>query len=338
MSNDSEITLIIPVFNAEKYIIRCLDSVKLQNYKNFEVILINDGSTDNSENIILDFMKSDNRFRYFTQSNAGPSSARNLGIKEAKGKYLAFIDADDWLRPDYLEKLVTPMQKPIIDLVCAGYYEVNRDYPKGLKLHDFQPEVFTKSIDKRSFQANLFNGVSGVLWGKLFRKEIFLVNNIEFHPNLRLSEDLLAVIEYSLYLNKVFIIPDAIYFYNRLNETGLSQGISIEKYHNLKCFFRELGRFREELDFLDLDLIKLRRKYSFIIQLLKDQSSSKREYYNTAQFLVENEKPFDPNMFPKKKIDNFILRSIYKGNYYRSWIIVRLFQTLKRVKAGWKFF
>lgn len=332
MSKNLEITIIIPVFNAEKYLVRCLESIICQTYKNFEVILINDGSTDKSERIILDFVKSYNRFRYFSQSNAGPSLARNLGIKEAKGKYLAFIDADDWLGPDYLEKLVIPMQKPLIDLVCAGYYEVNKDYPKGLQLHDFQPEFFTSSIDKKRFQVNLFNGLTGVLWGKLFKKEIFLVNNIEFHPNLRLSEDLLAVLEYSLYLNKVFIIPDSIYFYNRLNENGLSTGLNIEKYYSLKKFFQELEPFRKKLDFIDFEQKKNNRLNSFMIELLKANASSKQKYYTIADFLVRNEKSFHPHITQISKKNYLILKNIFNGNFYSSWIIMKTYLNLKAIK------
>lgn len=338
MNIQPKITVIIPVYNAERYIKRCLKSVTSQSYKNFEVILINDGSTDSSESIIKKYINADNRFRYFSQNNSGPSFARNLGIKKAKGDYLSFIDADDWVSPDYLEKLITPMLNNGTDLVCAGYYEVNPRFPKGLKLHDFREELFNKNINKKSFQSNLFNGVSGVLWGKLFKKEIFDCNNILLNPNLTLSEDLLAVLEYSRFIDKVFIIPDAIYYYNRLDESGLSRGLNLEKYLSLKVFFKEVERFREELSFLDLELIKDKRKYSFMIQLLKDQSRSKKEYYKIADFLVENESPLDPNIFQRKQLDKLILRDIFNGNYFRSWILLRVYKTVKQMKPCGKLF
>lgn len=326
------ISIVIPIYNAEEYLANCLESIVMQTYGNLEVILINDGSTDSSKSILQKYVNVDNRFRYFSQINAGPSVARNLGIKEAKGDYLSFIDADDWVSPDYLEKLITAMLNKDTDLVCAGYYEVNPRFPKGLKLHDFQQELFNTNITKQTYQSNLFNGVSGVLWGKLFKKEIFHYNNIQLHPKLKLSEDLLAVLEYSRFINKVFIIPDAIYYYNRMRESGLSGVLNIEKYHSLKVFFKELERYRKELSFLNLDVIKNKRKYSFMIQLLRDQSKSKKDFYKVADFLVENESPLDPNIFQFNKMNDFILKSIFNGNYFRSWILLRVYQTVKQMK------
>jgi len=330
------ISIIVPVYNAEKHLSKMLDSVLNQSYTQWEMILVNDGSTDNSTSIIHKYVNQDKRFRYISQSNAGPSIARNCGIEEAKGDYLAFIDADDWVSPEYLNKLMHPMLTKETDLVCAGYYEVNPQFPQDLKLHDFQQELFNKNINKQTYQSNIFNGVSGVLWAKLFKKEIFKENNIQLHPKLRLSEDLIAVLEYSRFIDKVFIIPDAIYYYNRLDESGLSGGLNIEKYQSLKVFFEEVERFRKELSFLDLDVIKNKRKYSFMIQLLRDQSQSKKEFYKVADFLVENESPLDPNIFQINKMNDFILKGIFNGNYYRSWIILRTYQLVKQIKHGGK--
>ncbi|MGM1055651.1 MAG: glycosyltransferase family 2 protein [Bacteroidota bacterium] len=333
MNKQPKITVVIPVYNAQRYIRRCLESIIIQSYENFEVILINDGSTDSSKSILQKYITVDHRFRYFSQINAGPSVARNLGIKEAKGDYLSFVDADDWVSPDYLEKLITPMLNKDVDLVCAGYYEVNPRFPQGLKLNDFQQALFNTNINKQTYQSNLFNGVSGVLWGKLFKNEIFKETNIQLHPKLRLSEDLIAVLEYSRFIDKIYIIPDSIYFYNRLDESGLSGGLNIEKYQSLKVFFIELERFRKELSFLDLDVVKNKRKYSFMIQLLRDQSQSKKEFYKVADFLVKNESPLDPNIFQINKLNDFILKGIFNGNFFRSWILLRAYQTVKQIKS-----
>ena len=112
------ISLIIPIFNAEKTLQRCLDSVRQQTYSNLEVILIDDGSTDGSRNICMSFAKRDSRLRYLYQPNAGVSAARNLGLDAATGTYVAFLDSDDWLSPDYLACLHTAMSD--CDLVIGG--------------------------------------------------------------------------------------------------------------------------------------------------------------------------------------------------------------------------
>lgn len=332
--NSPLISIIVPVFNAEKQLPRMLDSAIRQSYVNWEMILVNDGSSDNSESILRKYVHQDLRFRYFTQINSGPSIARNRGIQEAKGKYMTFIDADDWVRPDYLEKLIQPMLKTDTDLVCAGYFEVNPQFPDGLKLHDFPVENFNQIVEKREYQSNLFNGVSGVLWAKLFKKEIFIENNIQLPHNLRFSEDLIAVLDYSRFIKKAFIIPDAIYYYNRLNDDGLSGRLNTRKFQDLDLFFQEMDRFKQELNFLDLNAIKNKRKYSFMIQLLKDHSNSRKEFYEVADFLVKKESPFNSTLLQENKMNNFALKSIFKGNYFQSWVLLRTYQLLKKYKNG----
>ena len=95
------ISIIVPIYNVEKYLRQCLESISEQTYKNFECLLINDGSPDNSAEICREYVEKDARFRYFEKENGGLASARNLGIKYSKGKYISFIDSDDWVEPDY---------------------------------------------------------------------------------------------------------------------------------------------------------------------------------------------------------------------------------------------
>src|SRR5699024_5726799 len=198
-----------------------------------------------------------------------------------KGKYLSFIDADDWVNSIYLEKLIEPMltTTTTTDLICGGYYEVNSKFPKGLKLHDFKKEQFHENLPKQTYQSNLFNEVSGVLWAKLFKRAIFQENNIELHPELKFSEDLIAVLEYSTFIQNAYILPDSIYYYNRLNEDGLSGQLNIENYKDLKILISEIRKFKYELHFLDLNKIINKRKYDFMIKLLKDHIDSKKDFY-----------------------------------------------------------
>lgn len=332
--NALTISIIIPFYNAEHSIRECLDSLLKQTFADFEIILVNDGSQDATAEVLQKYLNKDQRLRYFYQENAGPSMARNKGIKEASGQYLAFIDADDWVTPEYLEKLIEPMLATETDLVCGGYYEVNPKFPQGLQLHDFSEKRFHQNINKEEYLANLFQGVSGVLWAKLFKKEIFLNNNIQLHPELRFSEDLIAMLQYSRYITNAYILPDSIYFYNRLNYGGLSGRLNIEKYRNLKILFTELDKFKVELHFLDLMVIKNKRKYSFMIQLLLDHATSKKQFYSIAHFLVQNESPLDPNLFQQNKLNDFILKGIFNGNYFQSWMVVRIYQLLIRIKNG----
>ena len=111
--NDEDflISIVIPIYNAEKYLEECLNSIKNQTYKNFEVIMVNDGSKDESETICKRFLEYDARFRYFTKENGGVSSARNLGLDNVKGDFITFIDSDDWIAENHLELLINSIKK-----------------------------------------------------------------------------------------------------------------------------------------------------------------------------------------------------------------------------------
>lgn len=114
--NDEDylISIVIPIYNAEKYLEECLSSIKNQTYKNFEVIMVNDGSKDDSETICKRFSEYDARFRYFIKANGGVSSARNLGLDNVKEDFITFIDADDWIAEKHLELLITTVKKTIL--------------------------------------------------------------------------------------------------------------------------------------------------------------------------------------------------------------------------------
>ena len=120
-SEKIDISLIVPVYNVEKYLKRALTSVENQTFKNFEVIIVNDGSTDGSLEIISEFVDRNKNFTLINQENKGLGEARNVGIRHAKGRYVAFLDSDDFLEPEYLEKLYLSAIKTCADIVCCNF-------------------------------------------------------------------------------------------------------------------------------------------------------------------------------------------------------------------------
>lgn len=333
MSEHSQfISIITPVYNAEKYLARTLESIISQSYSNWELILVNDGSTDDSSAIIARYAHNDLRIKVINQENAGPSVARNTGILKAEGTYLNFIDADDWVTTDYLEKLMYAM-KDHIDLVCAGYFEINSNYPEGLQLHDFNQNQQNKIISKKEFQTNLFNGVTGVLWGKLFKKDIFDKKKIQLNSNLKLSEDLLAVLEYSKYIKNVYIIPDAIYYYNRAN-SGLSGKLKISNYFDIKTLIKELEKYTQELNFIDIKALANKRKYNFMVKLLNDSADSKSEFYEVADFLVKNEDHFYKDFLQDHLFNDKLLQFVFAGKYLQAWVIIKIYKFGRKIKNG----
>ena len=135
------ISIIVPIYNVENYLRQCLDSIVSQTYQNFECLLINDGSSDNSADICREYIEKDSRFRYFEKENVGVSSARNLGIERSKGQYITFIDSDDWVDSEYLEVLYRALIEEKADIAISTYKQFNMDdncyyvysYQRGMK-------------------------------------------------------------------------------------------------------------------------------------------------------------------------------------------------------------
>lgn len=228
----TKFSLIIPVYNVESYLHHCLNSIRSQTYKNFEVILINDGSTDNSELICKEFIKSDYRFKLINKNNEGVSIARNIGIQQARGEWLAFIDSDDWLEKDYLSTLLE--EDKIADLTFWG---VNCHYPDNSQTsfipHDFssykQKEIIQELYSLKTNSQNF--EYFGYTWNKLFRTDIIKRHNINFIPYLTLREDEVFTLTYIKYIKSLRIKNRSLYNY-RITQQGLtSSKRNVQEYY-----------------------------------------------------------------------------------------------------------
>ncbi|MEY8390595.1 glycosyltransferase [Lachnospiraceae bacterium 45-W7] len=175
-----EISVIIPVYNSEKFIVKCLDSLEKQSMKDMEVILINDGSTDRTEELILQYQREHRLcIRLFTRENAGQAAARNFGMLQASGTYIAFMDSDDYVEADYLQRLYQTAQQYQSEVVTCGYRSVK---PDGTVL---------QTISVSSFGAVADYGRPGtfVVWGKLFLRDFLIRNQFRFPEGGMIYED-----------------------------------------------------------------------------------------------------------------------------------------------------
>lgn len=219
------ISIIVPVYNGEKYIENCLLSIKKQTMTEFECICIDDGSVDESKKIIKNFIKNDNRFYYFYQKNSGPSSARNNGIEKASGKYILFVDCDDTISPYYLEKLFLAIEQNKTDICCCGYtcIEEKQNYT-----HNDYPVM--KNPKREDFIKMLFRGTGGTVCSKLFQLEIIRKNNIQFNENFSLCEDQLFALEFYCACKSYLSIECYDYYYNK-STFGISTDNKCEKWY-----------------------------------------------------------------------------------------------------------
>ena len=176
------ISVIVPVYNSEKYLYNCLQSIRNQQFTDFEVIIIDDGSTDNSLQICKDFAQQDNRFKIIHKKNEGVSIARNQGLKLAQGKWIAFIDSDDEISTDFL---TIPRHLEDCDVIQKSYYRVLSDGKKiGVKIKN------TKKMERsKDIQYYWINKRTNALWDKIISKKAIDTNY--FIPNVKISEDFL---------------------------------------------------------------------------------------------------------------------------------------------------
>lgn len=207
------ISIIIPIYNAEATLNKCLDSVLNQSYQNFEILLIDDGSTDGSGVICDKYALLDNRVKVFHKPNGGVSSARNKGLELASGQWIAFADADDWAYPNWLENFISAMTTNY-DMIVQGFIQntINQDRSCGdEQICGFDFSGNMEEAVKRLYQ----NGSLGFLWIKLFRKSVIEKFGICFHEELTFSEDYYFVMEYCAVIQKTISIKEIGYYYNK---------------------------------------------------------------------------------------------------------------------------
>ena len=204
-----KVSIIVPVYNAECYLRKCLDSIINQDFKDWELLLIDDGSTDTSLSICQKYSKFDNRIFVFHKDNGGVSSARNYCLKEAKGEWIAFVDADDWLEPNYLTDL---LQCEDSDMVIGGY----KNEQHNNKITDKRKTLEIKDID---FSEKETNKIFYFPWRRIYRKNIIYANNICFDEKMRLSEDTCFTIYYLAFCKRIGLSSECNYIY-RTNDSS----------------------------------------------------------------------------------------------------------------------
>ena len=207
------ISVIVPVYNVEKYLRQCLESIINQTYKNLEIILVDDGSTDNSGNICEEYAPKDNRIKVIHKTNSGLSSARNAGLDICTGEYIGFVDSDDWLEPDMYEILHDKMIEDQADIVNCGFYREYKEHRE--KFAVLEKCVYSGyDVIEQSYSSPY---VCYAVWFKLYRRQCF--DKVRF-PVGKNYEDLAIFFPTFEKARKVLVIPEALYHY-RQRSTGI---------------------------------------------------------------------------------------------------------------------
>lgn len=222
------VSIIIPIYNAETTLPRCVESVLGQEYTDFELILADDGSRDGSGALCDTFAQQDSRVRVLHKKNSGVSDTRNQAMSAARGRYLQFLDADDWITPNATKLLVRTAEEHQCDLVISDFYRVvdDRVSPKG-DIDEDGP------LTREEFAAHMMENPAdfyyGVLWNKLYRRDIIQEYQLRMDPEISWCEDFLFNLEYIRHAKRFFALQVPIYYYVKTKGSLASQGMNISK-------------------------------------------------------------------------------------------------------------
>lgn len=246
-----KVSIIVPIYNAQEKLRRCIESILKQDFTNFELLLLNDGSKDKSGEICDEYAAKDSRIYVLHKENSGVSDTRNQAIRLSRGEYIQFVDSDDWLTPDATGLLAGTMEKQGCDLVISDFYRVvgERLAHKG----DIQEDgLLTRKEFASYMMENPADYYYGVLWNKLYKKSIIERHRIRMDKEINWCEDFLFNMEYIRHAQNVYALHVPIYYYVKTKGSLVSQGSSIAKTIQMKrtvfkCyneFFRDV--FNEE--------------------------------------------------------------------------------------------
>ena len=228
------ISIIVPVYNTEKYLSQCLESLINQTYKDIEIICVNDGSTDSSRSILLEYSKKDYRIKIINKENGGLSSARNAGLKNAIGEYIGFVDSDDWCAPTMFEKLLQALTIEKVDIVFSNvslYDEINQKYKRYL-----DDSVFS------SCSENIFFNTPKMACNKIYRREIFEKNRIRFLMGA-IYEDEFFFLDVCKTKPAISSVNENLYFYRKSREGAITSKFYPLQY--TRCL-KEILRLQDE--------------------------------------------------------------------------------------------
>lgn len=312
-----EISIIIPVYNAEKYIDKCIESLINQKFKNLEIIIVNDGSTDKSLEICRKYERIDSRIIVINKDNGGVSSARNIGLEVASGEYIGFVDPDDWVEEDMYYNMYNTLKSTSADVVICNYYEENRRKTKEVRLSGTKSilkenDIIQYIVSPMIATEDLNNGRStlmGSVCRLLIKHSIIIDNNIRFKDYIPLMEDLIFSINIFL-KSHIISIDNSISYHYRQNSVS-----AINRYR------KDLKKIHDTVTFEIEALLKQENKYDLLIDRMKIRyvndamSCITMECHQHNKYNKISQKIFKIGQVCKDKKLKNIIKEVDKSNY-----------------------
>ena len=312
----AKISVIVPFYNSEKYLKRCLDSLVRQTFKDIEIIMVNDGSTDNGLNVVKSYM-SDERIRLIEKENGGQASARNLGLYEATGEYIIFIDSDDYVELNLCEKLYDTILKGF-DIVVSDYYIVAGNEKKYNKISScLEGEISLKDY--------LLTAVCP--WNKIYKKSFLIDNHFKF-PEGIIYEDYASIPTLVNYNPKVYYVPEAFVNYIHTEVSTMRSDEYKEKYENIfiatNFLYEHLcnSEYQDELEYL------ISNHFLYLGSLNFYRFNKYEQLNKIANFMKDKFPKWSKNKYVKKM--DFKARVLMNLFYQRKYNVIKFIQKIKR--------
>ena len=312
MKKNKLISLIVPIYNGEKFLSNLFHMIDSQTYKFFEVLLIDDGSTDLTSKICMDKEKNDSKYHYFYKKNSGVSDSRNLGINNALGEYICFVDVDDGFSNNYLKHFEECLENEKVDFVCCDIMKFRDNIT-----NENEENVLKISQNIEDKYSILFSKYAGYIWNKIYNKKKLIENNIYFKSNLHMCEDLVFNYEYLKYVEKFTCLENKNYYY-RISTLSASKNLANQKWFTIFDSFDFLLNKKDEYDEHLYNMIC----YSYIVNLLQGKYRlnyiDDKEFYKEKKLEIENRFSSLKKMKYKLTIKEKIKVFMYKNFNYIS--------------------
>ncbi len=323
-----KVSIIIPVYNVENFLDRCLKSVEQQTYKDIEVIIVDDGSPDNSYKIIDEYVTRNSNFISYKIENSGQGGARNFGIDKATGDYIVFLDSDDYITPNCIEKLVSVAISEKSDIVICSCFDVKED---GTIISKIENNIVSGTTSIFDSPEILFNRVAP--WGKLFKKSI--LGDLRFVTRVW-YEDLRLIPKFYLNAEKITYIEDALLYYvqrigSTMNNSNATKNLEIiDAFEDLISYYKEKNvfeKFKEEFYFLIISHISIAGMTRVLLCNNKEKKSvikKLEEYLSSFDNLYQNK--YIPTLDSNKRL---ILKFNKNKLYFLTTLCMKLKNKLK---------
>lgn len=288
----NKVSVIIPIYNAELYIGRCIDSILNQTLKELEIICVNDGSTDNSLKICEAYAEHEDRVRVFNKENGGAPSARNVGLKYADGEYITFVDVDDWIEPAMYEKLYSQAVEEAADISVIGFTKDTDNVSIKMENEAEIPGVIETSeqMIRYAFIRDRYRNFGAYVWNKLFKRELLFEKNvILYDESLTRGDDVLFYAQAALKAGRAVYSEECLYHYIQ-RTTSYTKAISLIRGEGILRAYEQVVSLCQEAGMSEETICYLKRFYVYHASLLAEKAIRCSNMEKLAEYKVNMRK------------------------------------------------